>query len=50
MANSEIINLIIQTTAEMVTYMLPVLAILSGLVFVLSFLYQGTFGALKNIR
>lgn len=50
MANSEIINLIIQTTADMVTYMLPVMAFLSGLVFILSFFYQATFGALKNIR
>lgn len=50
MANAELINLIIETVANMLEYMLPVIGLLSGLVFILSFFYQVTFGALKNIR
>lgn len=50
MANAEIINLIIQTTADMLKYMIPIIALLSGLNFILSFFYQITFGAIKRIN
>lgn len=49
MANEEIINLIIQTTADMLVYMLPVIAILSGITLILSFLYAVTLGSVKKI-
>jgi hypothetical protein len=49
MANSDIIDLIIQTTANMLTYMLPVIAICSGLTLILSFLYSVTLGSVKRI-
>lgn len=50
MANTEVINYIIQTTGQLVVYMLPILGILTGLVFCLSLLYQWTFGSAKSIR
>ncbi len=50
MANTEIINLVIQTTADMLHYMMPIIALLAGLNFVLSFFYQVTFGAIKRIN
>lgn len=49
MANTEIINLIIQTTAEMLTYLMPVIALLSGIILILSFLYAVTIGSVKKI-
>ena len=51
MANSEIINLIISTVAEMVIYLMPVTALLAGLIFIFSVLYEFTIGAVrKTIR
>ena len=50
MANSEIINLIISTVAEMVIYLMPVTALLAGLIFIFSVLYEFTIGAVRNIR
>ena len=50
MANSEIINLIISTVAEMVIYLMPVTALLAGLIFIFSILYEFTIGAVRNIR
>lgn len=49
MANTEIIDLILQTTAECLTYMMPVIALLSGIMLLLSFLYKITLGAVKNV-
>jgi len=49
MANSDIIDLIIQTTANMLVYMLPVIAVLSGITLLLSFLYAATLGSVKRI-
>lgn len=43
MANSEIILLIIQTTADMFTYMLPIMGFLAGLNFIITFLYDFIF-------
>lgn len=48
MANTEVINLILQTTAQMLIYMLPVIAILSGLMLVLSFLLHVTINSVKK--
>jgi len=44
MANTDVINLIIQTAASYITYMLPVLGILAGLTFIFSMLYAVTLG------
>lgn len=43
MANYEIINLIIQTTADMFTYMFPIMGLLAGLNFIITFLYDFLF-------
>ncbi len=48
MANSEVIDIIIQTTADMLVYMLPVIAVLSGLMLILSFLLHVTINAVKR--
>ena len=50
MANFQVIDIIIQTTAEMVVYLLPVIGLLSGLIFVFSVLYEFTIGAVKSIK
>ena len=50
MANAEIINLIIKTVADMVVYLLPVTALLAGLIFIFSVFYEFTIGAVRNIR
>ena len=49
MANTEIIDLILQTTAEMFTYMLPILGVLTGIVFIGSFIYKVTLGSVKRL-
>ncbi len=48
MANSDIIDIIIQTTADSLHYLLPVIAILSGIMLILSFLFKVTIGAAKS--
>jgi len=50
MANTEIVNLILQATTEMFTFMLPVIAIMAGITFITSFLFDVTFGAYKRVR
>lgn len=49
MASSEIIDLIIQATAESLVYLMPVIALLSGIMLLLSFLFKVTLGAVKNV-
>ena len=49
MANSEIIDIIIASTAETLHYLLPVIALLSGVMLLLSFLFKVTLGAVKNV-
>lgn len=49
MANTEVINLIMQTVGELVVYMLPVIALLSGLTFIFSFLIYVTMGWSRRI-
>lgn len=44
MANSEVVNLIVSTTAEYFVYMLPIIGILAGITFMVSFLMAVTFG------
>lgn len=48
MANTEVIDLIIETTSEMLVYMLPVIAVLSGIMLILSFLLHVTINAVKR--
>lgn len=44
MANDQVVNEIISTTANMLEYMLPVIAIISGLTFIVTFLLYVTVG------
>lgn len=39
MANTDVINLIISTTADYFTYMLPIIAVMGGITFIVSFLF-----------
>lgn len=48
MANTDIINLIIETTSSMLVYMLPVIAVLSGIMLILSFLIEVTINSVKK--
>lgn len=50
MANSEIIELLMQTTSEFFLYMLPVIAFMAGVVFITSFLFDVTINAYKKTR
>jgi hypothetical protein len=44
MANTEVIDIIISTTAEYFTYMLPIIGVMAGITFVVSFLMSVTIG------
>lgn len=48
MANSEIVDIIVETTADTLHYMLPIIALLSGIMLILSFLFKVTIGAAKQ--
>jgi len=50
MANTDVVNLILTATSEMFVYMLPVIAIMAGITFITSFLFDVTFGAYKRVR
>lgn len=49
MANTEVINLILETTADMLQYMLPIIGILSGIIFIVSFLLYLTVGLGRRV-
>lgn len=44
MASSEVVTLLIETIADYFTYMLPIIAVLSGIVFMVSFFMSVTMG------
>lgn len=44
MANSDVVNLIISATTNMVTYMLPIIALMTGITFIFTFLVSITVG------
>ena len=48
MASVDIVNLIIELTADMLVYLLPVIALLSGLMFLMSLLIHVTIGSVKR--
>ncbi len=48
MANTEIITLIPETTAECLTYMIPIIGILAGINFIVSWLMSVTMGMGKR--
>ena len=48
MANTDVIDIIIDTTGEMFTYMLPVLGVMTGIVYITSFLLYVTIGVAKR--
>ncbi len=48
MASADIVNLIIQLTSDMLIYLLPVIALLSGLMFLMSLLIHVTIGTVKR--
>jgi len=44
MANSEVVNLILTTTSDFFTYMMPIIGILAGISFVVSFFFTVVMG------
>lgn len=44
MASSEVVNLIIELVSDMLVYLLPVIAVLSGITFIVSFLMNVVMG------
>ena len=48
MANTDIVNLILTTAASTLTYLMPVIGIMTGIVFIFSWLYKITIGAAKH--
>jgi len=44
MANTDVINLIVSTTASYFTYMLPIIGVLAGLSFLMTFFFSVTMG------
>lgn len=49
MASEELVTLIIELTANMMEYMLPVIAVLSGITFIVSFLMYVTLGLGRRV-
>jgi len=49
MANTEIIDIIIATTAEAVTYMLPVIGVMTGITFIVSWVMSLTVGLGRRV-
>lgn len=49
MANSDVVTQILTTTQNMLTYMLPVIAILAGINFILGFLIHVTFTQTRKL-
>lgn len=49
MANEDLVILILQMTASYLEYMLPVIGIMAGIIFVVSFLYAVTLGASRKV-
>jgi len=48
MANTDVIDLIIEAASDYFVYMLPVIAFLSGVMFITSFLYAVTIGTARK--
>jgi len=49
MANSEIIDLIIETTADMFLYMMPIIGVMAGITFITSFILHVTVGTARRV-
>jgi len=49
MANSAIIDLIIANVADMLTYMMPIIGLLSGIIFIVSFFLYVTIGLGRRV-
>jgi len=49
MASSEIITTIIDLTRDMLLYMMPIIALMSGLTLIISFLFAITLGQSRKI-
>lgn len=49
MANTDVVSLIISTAAQYFTYMLPIIAVLAGITFMVSFLLSVTLGMGRRI-
>ena len=50
MANSEVLDLVIQSVTSTITYMLPVVAFLAGVNFVVGWLMSILFGRHSGVR
>jgi len=48
MANTEVVQIIIDTTASSLLYLLPVIAVLSGINFIVTWLMSITFGLARR--
>jgi len=44
MASSDVVDLIIVTTADFMHYMLPIIGVMAGITFIVSFLLSATLG------
>ncbi len=48
MANSDVVNLIASTATDFFTYMLPIIAFMTGIIFITSFLMYATVGVVRK--
>lgn len=48
MANTEVIGLIIDTAQDYFIYMLPIIGVMTGLIYITSFLFAVTLGAVRR--
>lgn len=48
MANADVINLIISNVATMLLYMMPVVAVMSGIIFIVSWVTHITLGMARR--
>lgn len=50
MANEEIIDLILETFADSLVYLLPIIGVMTGIVFIISLLLDVTINSHKKVR
>lgn len=48
MANSDLVTLVVTTAATFLQYMLPLIGVMTGLVFIFSWLHSITIGAARH--
>jgi hypothetical protein len=50
MASSEVVNVVIDMASEMLTYLLPVIGVMTAITFVVSMLWYWTIGVARRIH